>query len=280
MIPRSAPAIRRFPSASARSRLGTRHCSGRGVLNACLIVIACIAVTNRPAHAGHIGTLPETGLSLSELIGHAFLVDDKEFFITSFDSTTIDPTTILVLPVNLGLSAIGFDLVGAFGISDDDNGGLGGTIGFTLAYTVDVLTPGFLIEDANLAFDGFAEGGDDDGTPGDDDAMATITEVIKTLGGGQLATLGTFAMSGMDDQDWVMIDKAFFAPQTSISVLKTVLLFADEDDMPPYPPFDDNGASMTFIRQTFSQIPAPGALALLGVAGLAGGRRRRRDRTA
>jgi uncharacterized protein (TIGR03382 family) len=34
-------------------------------------------------------------------------------------------------------------------------------------------------------------------------------------------------------------------------------------------------ATASFIRQEFSQIPAPGALALLGAAGLVGSRRRR-----
>jgi hypothetical protein len=37
----------------------------------------------------------------------------------------------------------------------------------------------------------------------------------------------------------------------------------------------DGIASCSFIRQEFSQVPAPGALALLGVAGMLGARRRR-----
>jgi hypothetical protein len=37
----------------------------------------------------------------------------------------------------------------------------------------------------------------------------------------------------------------------------------------------DGVASCSFIRQEFSQVPAPGALALLGVAGVLGARRRR-----
>ena len=34
-------------------------------------------------------------------------------------------------------------------------------------------------------------------------------------------------------------------------------------------------SSASFVRQTFSQIPTPGAMALLGLAGIFAGRRRR-----
>ena len=42
-----------------------------------------------------------------------------------------------------------------------------------------------------------------------------------------------------------------------------------------FSPTAEGTASASFIRQEFSQIPAPGAAALLGLAGAFGSRRRR-----
>lgn len=41
---------------------------------------------------------------------------------------------------------------------------------------------------------------------------------------------------------------------------------------------DGGFSSCSFVRQQFSQIPAPGAFALLGIAGVVAGRRRRDER--
>ena len=282
-IVRSARASARVTSVTSGSRWHLGHNSGLGVLSGLLILAACTVATSRPAHGGFV--LPDEGAPLSELIGIPFIVDDKQFFFSSFDSTTIRPSSITVLPVNLGLGAVGFDLVGRFSVSGGDDIMAGGaSIQFTLAYTVDVLTRGFFIRGANLEFDASAMGGDDDdgddenGGDDNDNAYAMIMETIKAAGV-QIAELNVFAFSNMDQSDWILADKAFFDPQTSISVLKTVGFFAHGDD--GVRGGDDHGGiGATFIRQTFIQIPAPGALALLGVAGLAGGRRRRRDRTA
>jgi uncharacterized protein (TIGR03382 family) len=51
--------------------------------------------------------------------------------------------------------------------------------------------------------------------------------------------------------------------------------FEVNKDMKFFAALESGFATASFIRQEFSQIPAPGAIALLGAAGLVGSRRRR-----
>ncbi|MHC4079711.1 MAG: PEP-CTERM sorting domain-containing protein [Planctomycetota bacterium] len=190
-------------------------------------------------------------MALSDLIGVAFQVDDKEFFISSFDALGIEAADILVTPVNL----------------------------FTLVYTVAALSPGRLITDAHLAFDGSATGDDDDTFGGGDDddgeAIATVMESIFTGRGDLLGELQVLADSNIHPDDWVLVDDIVFDPQMSLTVTKTALFRAIGDDDDLLLLDCDSIASATFIRQTFSQIPAPGSLWLLGLAGAVAGIRRR-----
>jgi hypothetical protein len=247
----------------------------RAICGAALAV--CLAAGR--ADAGFI--LPDEGMALSDLIGVAFQVDDKEFFISSFDASGMEAADILVTPVNLGMDATGFDLNGDFTVrgDDDDLRHDEEIIEFTLVYTVDALSPGRLITDAHLAFDGSATGDDDDTFGGGDDddgeAIATVMESIFTGRGDLLGELQVLADSNIHPDDWVLVDDIVFDPQMSLTVTKTALFRAIGDDDDLLLLDCDSIASATFIRQTFSQIPAPGSLWLLGLAGAVAGIRRR-----
>lgn len=233
------------------------------------------------AYAGFI--LPEEGVPLDTVIGVPFLVKDKEFTVSKFVSADFDPSTITIKPVNLGLDGIGFDLLGDFTVGDDDgddgeSGNDGVSAAFALDYSVTILASGLFFNDANLSFDGFATDEDDDddsnGNPGDDDDDDTFVSVMETILG--IGDLSVF-VDAMGNE--MLTDKIFFDPtETSLSVSKLFEVFAGDDDDDDEIFGDDSAAGATMIRQTFSQIPAPGTLGLLGLGGLwlGGGRRRRR----
>lgn len=229
--------------------------------------------------------------TLDQLIGHSFIVDDKEFDISGYASTgdvTIQASNILVMPIDMGLAGIGFDLVPASGGSfivdmyddddeegNDDDDGLQAQIvlNYTVSILLDAVNAGFRITDAHLALDGVATGDEDDDSDGDDSsALAKITETYTGAGGFSQVLM----VQAASDEVSVM-DANFFdaTPQVSLGVEKVIDLFAlggegydgDEDD--------DASLQIHYIRQTFSQIPEPGSLGLLALGGLALLRRRR-----
>lgn len=198
------------------------------------------------------------GLPVQDLVGNHFIVDDKVFEFTIFqptgqpDSGTDSAT---VFPVDEGrLNGIGFEMVGAW-IDPPGNG----PSGFFLEYMVTVIDPDWFIVDNVLEFNGFAVG---------DASEAAVNETVEDENGVLLGQKNVFAQAAVPQADWVLSDRLDFDIALQLKKLivrKDFLLFSGEGGL----------ADASFIKQTFSQdVPSPSALAMLGVAGLAVGRRR------
>lgn len=131
----------------------------------------------------------------------------------------------------------------------------GGASDALITFDVTVLDPNMLISDAHLSGNPAVVGGNGG------QSFGSVTETFLTGNANDLLVI--FAD---EDQaqltDWVFFDQ----PVSTISVQKDIILFADDDAV---------AATMSFVNQSFSQIPEPGSLALLGLGGLALLRRRR-----
>lgn len=197
-------------------------------------------------------------VTMNQLVGNSFIVGDKEFFIDFFTPFGIPGTAVTARPVNFGLNGIGFDLVGAW----NDPPGDPNSTGFNLGYRVQVLAPfaaqGFRIVDAHLSFNGTATGAG---------SFAKVAEsMFNQANGAPLGNMLVMADGGVPQGQWTLNQSIVFAPVLEINVIKNFQLFAN----------GANGTATTsFVRQTFSQVPAPGGAALIGLAGLATLRRRR-----
>lgn len=207
--------------------------------------------------------LPMGGVGFDEILDPngafkgAFIVDDKLFEIVAFTpvGSTIDPTMIDIVPVNFGLVGVGFDLQGQFA----DVPGDGATSGFTLQYDVTVLDASKRIVDVDLIFNGFAVG---------QNSFTDINEsVVDPMTGTLLTQLDVFASGDVPMDQWKMSDGTDFGPPgfSKLNIVKDFSVFAGTT----------GNANVSFIRQTFSQIPSPGAVGL-GVLGLGLGLVRRR----
>jgi hypothetical protein len=205
---------------------------------------------------------------LDDLIdaGGQFIVDDKLFTIESWRSDVFNAGTISIIgfialnPNEYGFRNIGFDIVGPFG---------DGTPGNTevhegnLQYTVEVLPQyyqqGVRIHDARLTFNGSA------GNPG---SFARVDESLFDADTNSfLGQLEVFYNANTPPQIQMTDEVVFGLPgYRALEVNKDLKFFS---------PTAEGFSTASFIRQEFSQIPAPGALALLGAAGLAARRRRR-----
>jgi len=195
------------------------------------------------------------GAAVQSLVGNHFVVDDKVFEITIFQPTgQADSGTDMatVFPVDEGrLNGVGFEMVGAW-IDQPGNG----PSGFFLEYMVTVIDPDWYIVDNVLTFNGFAVG---------DASEATVNETVEDASGVLIGEKEVFAQAAIPEMDWVLSDRLEFDPQKKLIIRKDFLLFSGEGGL----------ADASFIKQTFSQIPAPSSLALLGAMGLiARGRRR------
>ncbi len=197
-------------------------------------------------------------VTMAQLVGNSFIVGDKEFFVDFYTPFNIPANQVTIRPVDFGLNGIGFDLVGAW----NDVPGDASSTGFDLGYRVQVRAPfvaqGFRIVDAHLAFNGSASG------PG---SFSKVAEsMFNQANGAPLGNMLVTANGGVPQGEWVLNQNIVFAPVIEVNVVKNFQLFAN----------GANGtANASFIRQTFSQIPTPGGVTLLGLAGFAAARRRR-----
>ena len=206
--------------------------------------------------------------ALTEILNsndHKFQVGDKIFTVIAYTSSTIPASVIDVTGfiAQNPLSGIGFDLTGGFHDTPGDT-----TVSdFNIRYTVEIepaaFAIGFRIVDTGLTFNGSANGAG---------SFARVDESVLDFFGqpGQnlLGTRMVFANAGPPPssqlQDFQLLPGT--AGYQKLEINKDVQFFA----------VGPNGtSSASFVRQSFSQIPTPGGLALSGVAGLLLLRRRR-----
>lgn len=198
-----------------------------------------------------------------------FIIGDKLFtfeYVTtpSFNIQNFDITAKILAPNQYGLNNIAFDLTGPF----VDGGPNDQTVqDMNLQYTVEVMEEaynrGIRLCDTSLAFNG---------SSGGIGSFARVAETVFNVDTGELlGNLNVFNNFGpppsvqySEGKDWC---KEYGTDgYRAFQCNKNLKFFANTDG---------GFSSCSFVRQEFSQIPAPGAFALLGVAGVFGVRRRR-----
>jgi MYXO-CTERM domain-containing protein len=201
---------------------------------------------------------------LQDSSDHQFQVMDKVFTILTYTSATVPATDVSVTGFISANPAdgIGFDLTGGFGDVPGDSV----ITDMNLHYTVEVADPqlsqGVRIKDLALTFNGTAVG---------TGSFARVDELVfdpnAPAGMDLIGSRHVYANAGppatSQQQDSQTFDGATYA---KLEVNKDIQFFA----------VDPNSLSAaSFIRQSFSQTPTPGGVALAGIAGLLLARRRR-----
>jgi hypothetical protein len=196
-------------------------------------------------------------------------IDDKVFTFDSYSSSVFEAgelTLIGFIAANgsPGYRNVGFDLTGPFG---EGNPGDGGVHEANLQYTVEVSAEayerGIRLCDVKSVFNGSSGGAG---------SFSRVDESIFDVDNNQfLGQLSVFDIAG-DPQQTQLED---YADYCLLNQGMGYRAFEVNKDMKFFAALESGFATASFIRQEFSQIPAPGAIALLGAAGLVGSRRRR-----
>jgi hypothetical protein len=203
-----------------------------------------------------------------------FIIGDKRFTFESFGSDVFDPANFSVIafvsqnPNQYGLYNIGFDLVGPFG---DGTPGSEELHEMNLQYTVEVLPEyyamGVRLCDVGLTFNGSSSG---------TGSFARVDETVFDLDQNRfLGNLSAFHAFGPPLQ-WRPTDARDFC--AAAGQPDGFRAFEVNKDIKFLAAGPNGSAGATFVRQEFGQIhtPGPGAVALLGISGAVGARRRRR----
>ena len=247
-----------------------RHANVRRVpMNAIcglLVAVVGLAAVAPSAHAivvlNNGDQVPLTTL-LAPGSDRRFQVFDKIFTVESFTSNQFNAGQVTVVgfhhPTNQ--FEFGFDLTGGFG---DASPGDGVIHEFNLQYTVEIAPqfPGFRITDNHLIFNGNATG-----APG---SYARVDEtVINPLTGAVLGQKSVFDIVNLTGPNTTQLsdELIFGAPGYHILEINKDVKFLAVDQ--------GSTSSASFVRQSFSQIPSPGAGALLALGGVVALRRRR-----
>ncbi len=212
-------------------------------------------------------------INLGELMGtgsdRKFIIGDKLFtfeYVTTpnFNIQDYDITAKILGQNQYGLNNIAFDMTGPWvdgGINDQT------VQDMNVQYTVEVMEEsynrGIRLCDTGLAFNGGAGG---------IGSFCRVAETVFAVDTGQLlGNINVFNNFGppastqfQEVKDWCV--EYGTSGYRAFQCNKNLKFFANTEG---------GFASASFVRQEFSQMPAPGALALLGVAGVIGGRRRR-----
>jgi hypothetical protein len=198
------------------------------------------------------------------------MIDDKIFTFESIRSSVFSSSQFQVVGFisestnQWGLHDVGFDITGPFG---DGSPGDGVYHEMNLQYTVEVLPEyyamGVRLCDVGLTFNGSAGG---------TGSFSRVDETVFDLDTNQyLGQLSAFDFAGpprvTDLNEHVDFCELFGGPgYRAFEVNKDHKFFAATAA---------SYSTASFVRQEFSQVPAPGAIALLGTAGLLAARRRR-----
>ena len=233
--------------------------------------LALIACGARSAHAvivlGNGEAVSVTDL-FAEGSDRMVVIEDKLFTFESFTSSTFKKGDFSIVgfvsqnPNQFGLYNVGFDLFGPMGDATPGNGQSSElNLQYTVAVLEDAYRQGVRLCDTRLTFNGAAGG---------NGSYSRVDESVFDLDANQLlGQLSAFDFAG-PPRDTQLTDWADFCT----------------DQQPGYRAFEvnkdlkflavgENGfSSASFVRQEFSQVPSPGALALLMLAGLRARRRR------
>lgn len=199
-------------------------------------------------------------------------IDDKVFVFESAASAHFQLQDITLIGFissatnGHGLRNVGFDIAGGFG---DAMPGDGIISEMNLQYQVSVsqsaYEQGLRLCDARLTFNGSCYG---------IGAFSRVDETIFDLDTNTfLGGLSVFDNFG-PPRESKYVDMKDFCEGDTNGAAQGFRAFEVNKNLKFLAPGEHDAASASFIRQEFSQVPAPGAIALLGVAGLAGRRRR------
>jgi MYXO-CTERM domain-containing protein len=196
-------------------------------------------------------------------------IGDKEFHFESWASSVWQSSQITVSGFisqnanQYGLNNVGFDLFGPFGDGTPGDGTVHeANLQYSVAVRPEYYDRGVRLCDARMTFNGAATGSG---------SYSRVDETIFDLDNnaylGQLSVYDLFGppqtTQRVDGRDFCETGLPGFR---AFEVNKNLKFFAHEVN---------DSATASFVRQEFSQVPAPGAFALLSLAGLVGGRRRR-----
>ena len=238
------------------------------IRSAASLAIVLAAATHGSAVASVVVLGNGDSIILQDLLdaGGQFIVEDKLFTIESWRTDVFLSTNISVIgfislnPNEWGLRNVGFDIVGPFGDGEPGNNIVHEA---NIQYTVEVLpeyyAQGVRLYDVGMVFNGSAGG------PG---SFTRVDESVFDLDTNSfLGQLSVFYNANNPPQIQLQ--------DTEIFSLLGYRAFEVNKNMKFFSPTAEGFSTASFIRQEFSQIPAPGALALLGAAGLMARRRRR-----
>lgn len=242
--------------------MNMRDCVLGGLLLACAGGAAQAVVVLGNGDSVNLSTLLAPGSD------RQFIVGDKLFTLESFsNSATIPPSSSFSVvgfvaggPGPSGLPNIGFDVTGPFG---DGSPGDMAVHEWNLQYTVEILpafaAQGYRITDNVLTFNGSSSG---------DGSFARVDEtVFDFFGNVLLGNKAVFDIAGPPRQTRLQDSLVWGLPgYLKLEVNKDIKMFAAHIN---------DTATASFVRQEFSQVPAPTAGMLLGLGGLVVARRRR-----
>ena len=226
-------------------------------LRQCLGTVGLMFVCMSGAQAIPLSTLLDGG---SITAGDKLFSEWSYLYDTSAVNRVFDPTNIEVTPLNDGGDNPGpglqFDILnGELTVTGD---GIYAYVDLMLGFHVDVLDPLRRIKDNSLQL----LAGSLTTQAREPDTGIYIQEFVgTTLGGTDLVNFKEVEFSQIGTvQTSNSIDTAVFAPQDGIWVTKNILVWAAGAD---------ETATLGSFSQRFSQeVPEPGTLALVGIAGL------------
>lgn len=188
-------------------------------------------------------------------------IGDKVFNFESYTSAFFPSANISLIGFiseatnQYGLRNVGFDLTGGFGDADPGSGQVHeANLQYTVAVQQSFYEQGIRLHDAQLLFNGDAEG------------LGSYARVDETI-----IDLDTNTLLG----NMFVYNNEFTKLVDHIEFTQGYRAFEVNKDLKFLAALPDGISSCSFVRQEFSQIPTPGAIALLGVSGLVGSRRRR-----